>query len=244
MTGSSDKQYQAIVFDLDDTLIILRGCEAEALKRTLSDAGLLGSLPEDFSQVSASYAGISVGYWAARTRDGATQYTREQVVEHSFRDFLATYSLDARLSGGLAAQFWSAFCRSTALNPGAENVLKRLSQRFRLGMITNGYSDSQRGRLDAAGLVSLFDPLLISAEVGVEKPDAAIFEMALAALQAERDRVLYVGDSIGHDHQGCLNAGIDFCHYCPKQGEGDLPAVRFSIGHLEELIPILLPGAR
>ena len=236
--------YQAIVFDLDDTLISLRGCEAEALKRTLSDAGLLGSLPEDFSQVSASYAGISVGYWAARTRDGATQYTREQVVEHSFRDFLATYSLDARLSGGLAAQFWSAFCRSTALNPGAENVLKRLSQRFRLGMISNGYSDSQRGRLDAAGLTPTFDPLLISEEVGVAKPDLRIFEMALEQLGMGPEAVLYIGDSISHDYAGCVSTGIDFCHYYPEQGEGDLPSVKFRIGHLEELIPILLPGAR
>ena len=32
-------------------------------------------------------------------------------------------------------------------------------------MITNGYSDSQRGRLEAAGLLDLFDPLLISEEV-------------------------------------------------------------------------------
>ena len=54
-----------------------------------------------------------------------------------------------------------------ALNPGAKAVLQRLSETYRLGMITNGYSDSQRGRLGAARLLDVFDPLLISEEVGV-----------------------------------------------------------------------------
>ena len=88
-------------------------------------------------------------------------------------------------------------------------------------MITNGYSNSQRGRLKAAGLLRLFNPLLISEEVGVAKPDALIFEMALTQLELRPEAVLYVGDSINHDREGCLRAGIDFCHYCPVDGESD-----------------------
>ena len=39
--------YQAILFDLDDTLFSLRGCEAIALQRTLEGAGLLSLLLDD-----------------------------------------------------------------------------------------------------------------------------------------------------------------------------------------------------
>ena len=233
--------YQAILFDLDDTLISLRGCESEALQRTLSAAGLLRQLPADFTLVAESFARTSSGYWAARTVDGHMQYTREQITEHSLRDFLREYSLDVSRSERLAEQYWTEFCRSKALTPGALDTLNHLSRPYRLGMITNGYIDSQRGRLKATGLTRYFDPILISEEVGVAKPDAAIFELALAALQLGRDEVLYIGDSISHDYQGCLNAGIDFCHYYPdSRDDSGLPRVKYRIRQLRELHDLLL----
>lgn len=232
--------YQAILFDLDDTLFSLRGCEALALRRTLEDAKLLPRLPADFAE---RYAAISSRYWAARSADGYTQYTRESVIKLSWRDFLSQQGLDREMAKLLAAQFWREFCRSSALNPGAEEVVRELSTGFRLGMITNGYSDSQRGRLRAAGLLEIFNPLLISEETGVAKPDARIFEMALSQLQLPPEAVLYVGDSISHDYRGCQAAGIDFCHYCPgTHGAEGLPATRFRIAALTDLLPLVLRG--
>ncbi len=231
--------YRAILFDLDDTLFSLRGCEAQALRRTLEYARLLSAMPASYIE---SYATISSGYWAARATDGTETYTREDVVELSWRDFLSAHDLDASRSAELAQRYWTEFCRSHALNPGAEAVLQRLSSRYRLGMITNGYSDSQRGRLEAAGLLDLFDPLLISEEVGVAKPDLRIFQLALKKLDLDPEEVLYVGDSISHDREGCLRAGIEFCHYCPDHlAVAELPDVRYRIADLSDLISLLFP---
>ena len=240
LEGENAVMYQAILFDLDDTLFSLRGCEGQALQRTLNAAGLLVSMPAGFAK---RYALISSGYWAARTADGYTQYIRAEVLELSWRDFLAHYGLDPSPSARLAELYWEAFCCSSALNPGAEAVLQRLSGTYRLGMITNGYSDSQRGRLRAAGLIDLFDPLLISEEVGVAKPDVRIFELALSALSLPPEAALYIGDSISHDREGCLRAGIDFCHYRPGgKTAGALPEARYRIADLTELVSILLPN--
>ena len=231
---------QAILFDLDDTLFSLRGCEAQALRRTLDDARLLTAMPANYNE---SYATISSGYWASRSTDLTTKYTREDVVELSWRDFLSAHDLDESLSAELAQRYWTEFCRADALNPGAKALLQCLSPHYRLGMITNGYSDSQRGRLGAAGLLEVFDPLLISEEVGVAKPDVRIFKMALTHLGLPPEAVLYVGDSISHDREGCLRAGIDFCHYCPSlKKAGDLPQVKFRVAELTDLISLLLPN--
>jgi len=230
--------YQAILFDFDDTLISLRGCEAEALRRTLDEAGLMTGLPADFAE---TFAAISAGYWAARSVDGDTQLTREGVTERSWRDFLRHFGLDAGRSAQLAAQFWKAFCSSKALLPGAKEVLQRLSESYRLGMITNGYSDSQRGRLEACGLLDFFDPVLISEEAGAAKPDARIFKLALKRLGLPPEAALYIGDSLSHDRAGCLSAGIDFCHFCPDSQTGDLPPVKYRIRDLRELLALLLP---
>ena len=231
--------YRAILFDLDDTLFSLRGCTRQALEQVVLDAGLSPALPAD---CAATYATISSGYWAARGGEAAPQYSREDVLRLSWRDFLREHELDASDAAKLAARFWREFCRATALNPGAEAVLQRLALDYRLGMISNGYSDSQRGRLRAAGLIEVFDPLLISEEVGVAKPDARIFELALTRLGMPPAAVLYVGDSISHDREGCLRAGIDFCHYCPQPKVSDeLPETQYRIARLTELIPLLLP---
>ena len=229
--------YQAILFDLDDTLISLRGCESEALRRSLDEAGLTERFGADYATVSARFAAISSRYWGER---GAKGYSREQVLEGSLRDLLAHFNLDATLAADLAPNYWRNFCRSSALNPGALDTLRQLPRYYRLGLITNGYSDSQRGRLDAAGLSGFFDPILISEEVGIAKPDARIFELALNALGLSAGDVIYVGDSIDHDRAGCQNAGIDFCHYLPGPApDGPLPAVTYRIDHLPDLVSLL-----
>lgn len=46
--------YQAILFDLEDTLFSLRGCEAQALQRTLEGAGLLSLLLDDVQNQPAA----------------------------------------------------------------------------------------------------------------------------------------------------------------------------------------------
>ena len=228
---------KAILFDLDDTLFSLSGCEAQALRRTLGDAGLLTAMPADFAQ---RYAAISSGYWAAKAADDDSPAARDHIIVSSWRDFLARYDLDLSRAPKLAEEFWAAFCASSALNPGARETVERLAEHFRLGMISNGYSESQRGRLAAVGWSDRFDPLLISEEVGVAKPDERIFEMALEQLELGRPDVLYVGDSLSHDREGCRRAGIRFCHYCPDQTQADgLRAREYRIGHLHELAELL-----
>lgn len=232
---------KAILFDLDDTLFSLSGCEAQALRHTLSCAGLLATMPADFIQ---RYAKISSGYWAARAADDDSQYTRDQVIELSWRDFLTRCDLNPKRAPELAEAFWAAFCAANALNPGARESVDILARHYRLGMITNGYSDSQRGRLTAAGWRDRFDPLLISEEVGLAKPDARIFEMALERLELGAEEVLYVGDSLSHDREGCLRAGIPFCHFRPDQRrDAGLPTVNYRIDHLLDLVDLLRPTA-
>ena len=62
--------------------------------------------------------------------------------------------------------------------------------------------------LAATGLASLLDATLTSAELGVAKPDPAIFARALAVAGVEARRAVHVGDSLEHDVAGALAAGV------------------------------------
>lgn len=95
---------------------------------------------------------------------------------------------------------------------GAVDLLDALRHRVKLGIITNGFTQLQRVRLEATGLYEHFDVLVISEEVGIAKPDGRIFDHALSLMGLPmRERVLMVGDTLESDILGGLNAGMTTC---------------------------------
>ncbi|HZE04951.1 MAG TPA: HAD-IA family hydrolase [Solirubrobacteraceae bacterium] len=78
-----------------------------------------------------------------------------------------------------------------------------------MALVTNGAACLQREKLAASGLGERFEAVIVSADVGVAKPDSAIFEHALSELGARRDRAVMVGDSIAKDVDGALAVGLD-----------------------------------
>jgi len=94
-------------------------------------------------------------------------------------------------------------------------LLTVLSQRYRLGIVSNFY-----GNLDAVcrgtDLCSIFPVLVDSHCVGVEKPDPAIFRVALNALGAAPETTVFVGDSLRRDREGARRTGMRFVWLQPE----------------------------
>ena len=82
----------------------------------------------------------------------------------------------------------------------------------RVAVVTNGGSENQRTKLDRAGLTDMFDCVLISAELGVRKPQRAMFEAALARLRVDASAALFVGDNPIEDIAGASAAGLATCY--------------------------------
>jgi FMN phosphatase YigB (HAD superfamily) len=64
---------------------------------------------------------------------------------------------------------------------GAEQTLRVLSSRYRIGVIANQTAGTEE-RLTRWGLMPFISICLSSAEVGLEKPDPAIFQLALSSV--------------------------------------------------------------
>jgi phosphoserine phosphatase len=94
------------------------------------------------------------------------------------------------------------------VDPEAGAVLDDLSRDHRLGLVTNGAPDVQREKLGRSALAHYFSAIVISAELGVGKPDARIFAAALDAMRAPADRAVVIGDSLARDIGGAHNAGL------------------------------------
>jgi HAD superfamily hydrolase (TIGR01549 family) len=82
--------------------------------------------------------------------------------------------------------------------PEVPGVLTTLAERYQLGCITNHFS-WVRDRARDAGFADLVSVWAISAELGVDKPDPAIFSHALAEAGATPERVVMVGDRLDRD---------------------------------------------
>lgn len=97
------------------------------------------------------------------------------------------------------------------------DVLRALGQQSRLGLITNGPAFSQRPKISHFGLEQFMDVVVVSEEVGMAKPDPAIFWLALRQLGVGPEEAVYVGDSLEHDLRGAAAAGLAFVWMNPRQ---------------------------
>ena len=97
----------------------------------------------------------------------------------------------------------------------------------------------QRGRLDKLGWHAWFEPLVISDEVQVTKPAAAIFQHALDLMgQPSPARVLMVGDNPKTDIAGAAAQGLATCWYNPSREAGPCEATHeiHHFAHLSEIV--------
>ncbi len=101
---------------------------------------------------------------------------------------------------------------------GATELLDWASEHFNLALATNGFAEVQHPRIRLAGFRSYFDHLVISEEIGAQKPDQAFFEAAFEQMgRPDKTEVLMVGDSLYSDVLGANNYGLSSCWFDKNQ---------------------------
>jgi YjjG family noncanonical pyrimidine nucleotidase len=232
----TEPKYAAILFDLDDTLLDFSTCEIQALRRAFTMVDINTS-DDEWLKFWHVYRPISSNYWQQKQ---SRCLSRQQVIEASLEDAFKALNDDLADSAQLAQIYWETFCCTACLNLGVTKTVKSLSDTYKLGIVTNGYTDSQESRLKASGLANYFQSVIISESVGYRKPAPEIFNLALKELQVTPNEALFVGDSISHDYQGAINAGIDFCYYQKRSQLPDLdPQSKYTIKNMSQLINLL-----
>ncbi len=93
--------------------------------------------------------------------------------------------------------------------PGASALLRALrSQGLWIGIVSNHVAREQERKLRSLRLRDLVDALIVSGEVGVNKPDPRIFRVALSHAGVPPGSAVMVGDSWEDDVLGARAAGI------------------------------------
>lgn len=108
-----------------------------------------------------------------------------------------------------------------------------------LALVTNGASETQRGKLAALGIEDWFEVIVVSSELGIMKPDPAIFDVVLEGIEVDRRRVWHVGDWVPTDVAGARSAGLTAV-WLNRSGRAlppEAPRPHMEVGSLVDLVP-------
>ena len=96
----------------------------------------------------------------------------------------------------------------TSFYPCVEELLRELSSKYKVAMVSNTMSDQPRLLLQEADMDKYFDLLICSRDLRVRKPNPEIFKIVLSKIGAVPSETVHVGDSVEADMYGARDSGI------------------------------------
>ena len=240
--GSLPDGIEAVIFDLDGTLVDSAAVWRIAMVETLALAcerypqlAALGDADEVYERIIWPAAAKRSAELGGEWDDG--------LLHHAFRLLLAEH---ATPDDDFAATMLATYVATRAEGvyetyDDARRTLDVVGQRFRIALITNGPSANQRSRIEPLGLDRYFEAIVVSGELGIRKPDPAIFEHMLRELDVAPAAAVYVGDNLEADIGGAHAAGLAavWINRTGATAEGFTPDAEITT--LDELLPLLPP---
>ncbi|AYL97502.1 YjjG family noncanonical pyrimidine nucleotidase [Mucilaginibacter celer] len=232
----SEIKYKHIFFDLDHTIWDFDKNAEEALHELY--------LIHQLKEIGLHSAELFIETYTRNNHRLWAQYHIGEITKDELRDarFKSTFT-DLGLHPDLVPlDFEDAYVQlcptKTNLFPHAHETLEYLQSKYTLHLISNGFKDSTRTKIAGSDLAKYFQHIIISEDVGVNKPDKAIFQHALDLAGALKEESVMIGDSIEADIRGALNFGMDAIYFNPFNADKpeDVPV---QITHLKELTVML-----
>jgi putative hydrolase of the HAD superfamily len=222
-------EIRALLFDVNGTLIDIETDEwmeeaYRAVAHFLTYQGIAlrrGEVRDLYFQIMKEQFAASkeiypefdvIAVWREVLRRCATPYTRSLEPQK----LLQMPIFIAEMQRGITRKRLLAF-------PQTREVLAQLKTRYGLAAVSDAQSAYGLPELRAVGLAEYFGPIIISGDYGYRKPDARLFQAALAGLQVSPEQAIFVGNDRFRDIQGARQAGMKTILFCPSGNSGGSP---------------------
>jgi putative hydrolase of the HAD superfamily len=212
---------RGLLLDLDDTLYDYAPAERHARARTLASvAEELGVGAEEAERLFAE----------ARAR------VKKRVGDRGCSHHRLLYLLDLVQNAGKPPAlarvraweraFWRDYLEVATLRPGALELLDGWRAiGGKIAVVTDQVAEVQLWKLEKLSLLGRIDAIAVSEEVERDKPQTAIFELAIARLGVRREDCVVVGDSDEKDGGGARALGLPYFQAESSERPGGQPLV-------------------
>ncbi|XP_056465640.1 N-acylneuraminate-9-phosphatase [Gadus chalcogrammus] len=201
------KPIEAILFDLDNTLIETALASRVAIEKT-----------NDYLRKTRGLADVSLGHISEKfkhklqhetfdpTSGGSIDELRVDHWEQSIQEVAG--SCTRSLADECYYLWKSSRLELLSLSPETCALLEALRTRYKLLLLTNGETQTQREKIIATKCEKFFDFIVVGGEFPEQKPAVSIFNHCFTVLGVEAKRCVMVGDSLDTDIQGGFDAGV------------------------------------
>jgi len=227
--------YEFLIFDADHTLFDFDRAEKNAIIRVLYETG------QPYNDILLElYKNVNTALWKKFEKNEITQI---KIKTERFRLFFEKAGITGDFQKA-SVNYLEYLSQGSYLLSGSEELIFTLKKSYIIGLLTNGISTVQHPRLENSVFKNVFDAVVVSGDVGVNKPDPRIFQLlADKAGFFDKKRMLMIGDSLTSDMQGGINYNIDTCWYNPNRKHNSTEVVpTYEISKLNELYSILEQG--
>lgn len=206
------KKIKWVWVDLDDTLWDFSNNSLKSLEKVYDRFGLRRwfSSKEEFID---SYHAVNHALWADYN---VGKISREYLMRERFVRPLtaAGYPVDDDSWRQFSDYYLDSLAECQLTVPGAHDLLRRLRAKgFHTGVLSNGFKEVQYRKMQSAGLTGLIDCVVLSDEIGVNKPDRRLYDHALEKARTTAAQSLIIGDNPDTDILGGINAGWDVIYF-------------------------------
>ena len=206
-----------IFFDLDDTLFDFSKASLISLHRLWDETSEIRERFADLNDFLESYHVNNKHMWELHE---SGQITADFLKGERFRLTIAPERKDfeiLKLSRDLNDRYLSHLGECNVPTEGAKEILQEFSPKCLIGILTNGFTEVQYRKIRTTGLDRYIQRMVISDEIGIQKPDSRLFRHAEQATGASPESTIMIGDNPDNDIQGALNAGWNAIYFNRKQ---------------------------
>lgn len=201
-------RYKYILMDLDGTILDSKKLERYALKSTFEELSLIFT-----EEIIDTYHHINIKYWSLYE---ASLISQGELRRRRFADLFEIFNITGVDPMEINRLFISHSCSYIPMYEGTVEVLQKLSATQRLFMVTNGFTATQKKKIECAGIGHFFEKIFIAEEMGAKKPEKEYFERVYSAIERPaKEEIIIVGDSLMADIMGGADFGINTCWFNP-----------------------------
>ncbi len=172
-------------------------------------------IPCDLEKFLYYYRNINVSYWERyRKNEVSKEVLKTGRLNDTFDKIKV--SISDELIQLLAEEYLLYLPKNNHLFEGTIETLTYLKNKYHLHLITNGFNEVQYEKIKNSNLEPYFEQIITSEDIGVKKPDPAIFDFALKKANATKKESVMIGDNWEADVMGALQFGMKAIYFNPE----------------------------